>query len=163
MPAKPSSPIAPEIGHLLALTETVADDRSGVLAVLARIADPRKRRGVRHRLGAVVGLAVCAVLAGARSFVVIAEWAADAGEATRAELGVTGAVACESIFRRTLQALDALDVAVGAWAQARTSPAAGTRRRVAVDGKTLRGSAAGGEPGRHLLAALDHTHGVVLG
>jgi predicted transposase YbfD/YdcC len=165
MPAEPSSPIAPEIGHLLALTETVADDRSGVLAVLARIADPRKRRGVRHRLGAVVGLAVCAVLAGARSFVAIAEWAADADEATRAELGVTGAVACESTFRRTLQALDAdaLDDAVGAWAQARTSPPAGTRRRIAVDGKTLRGSAAGGEPGRHLLAALDHTHGVVLG
>src|SRR5688500_2307478 len=126
MPAEPSSPIAPEIGHLLALTETVADDRSGVLAVLARIADPRKRRGGRHRLGAVVGLAVCAVLAGARSFVAIAEWAADADEATRAELGVTGAVACESTFRRTLQALDAdaLDDAVGAWAQARTSPPA---------------------------------------
>src|SRR5665809_137050 len=50
MPAEPSSPIAPEIGHLLALTETFADDRSDVLAVLARIADPRKRRGVRHRL-----------------------------------------------------------------------------------------------------------------
>ena len=123
------------------------------------------RRGVRHRLGAVVGLAVCAVLVGARSFVAIAEWAADADQATLAELGVSGVVACESTFRRTLQALDAdaLDDAVGAWAQARTSPAAGTRRRVAVDGKTLRGSGAAGEPGRHLLAALDHTHGVVLG
>ena len=31
-------------------------------------------------------MAVCAVLAGARSFVAIAEWAADADEATRAEL-----------------------------------------------------------------------------
>ena len=49
------------------------------------------------------------------------------------------------------------------WAQQRTAPAAGTRRVVAVDGKTLRGSAAAGEPGRHLLAALDHAHGVVLG
>jgi Transposase DDE domain len=34
---------------------------------------------------------------------------------------------------------------------------------IAVDGKTLRGSAAGGGEGRHLLAALDHAHGVVLG
>jgi hypothetical protein len=68
--------------------------RSGVWAVLARVADPRKPRGVRHRLSAVVGLAVCAVcavLAGARSYVAIAEWAADADEATLAELGVSGA------------------------------------------------------------------------
>ena len=35
---------------------------------------------------------------------------------------------------------------------------------VAVDGKTLRGSAVAGQPGRHLLlAALDHSRGVVLG
>jgi predicted transposase YbfD/YdcC len=32
-----------------------------------------------------------------------------------------------------------------------------------VDGRTLRGSACGAVQGRHLLAALDHTHGVVLG
>jgi len=34
---------------------------------------------------------------------------------------------------------------------------------IAVDGKTLRGSGVAGGPGRHLLAALDHAHGVVLG
>jgi predicted transposase YbfD/YdcC len=32
-----------------------------------------------------------------------------------------------------------------------------------VDGKALRGSGTAGGPGRHLLAALDHDHGVVLG
>ncbi len=35
-------------------------------------------------------------------------------------------------------------------------------RVIAVDGKTLRGSGHGGD-GRHLLAAFDHAHGVVLG
>ena len=34
---------------------------------------------------------------------------------------------------------------------------------IAVDGKTLRGSGHGGQDSRHLLAALDHAHGVVLG
>ena len=34
---------------------------------------------------------------------------------------------------------------------------------IAVDGKTLRGSGHGGEDSRHLLAAFDHAHGVVLG
>lgn len=165
MPAEQSSPVDPTIGHLLALTETFADDRAGLLSVLAQIPDPRKPRGVRHRLAAVLGLAVCAVIAGARSYVAIGEWAADADEATLTELGAGGVVACETTFRRLLQNLDAdtLDDAFGAWAAERTSPAQGQRRRVAIDGKTLRGSATGGEPGRHLLAALDHTHGVVLG
>ena len=74
-------------------------------------------------------------------------------------------VPCESTFRRTLQNLDAdaLDEAVGGWAQQRTAPAPGTPRVVAVDGKTLRGSGVAGEPGQHLLAALDHACGVVLG
>ena len=33
---------------------------------------------------------------------------------------------------------------------------------IAVDGKTLRGSGHGSDGSRHLLAALDHAHGVVL-
>src|SRR6202035_269640 len=129
------------------------------------VPDPRARRGVRHRLAVILGLALCAVLAGARSFTAIAEWAADADQATRDALGVTGVVPCESTFRRTLQAMDAdaLDEAAGGWAQRRTAPAAGTRRAVAVDGKTLRGSGVADGPGRHLLAALDHGYGVVLG
>jgi predicted transposase YbfD/YdcC len=165
MPAATSSPIDPAIGHLLALAESFAGDRAGLLSVLARIPDPRKPRGVRHRLAALLGVAVCAVLAGARSYVAIAEWAADADAATLVGIGAGDVVACESTFRRALQRLDAdaLDGAVGAWAQARTCPAPGLRRRVAVDGKALRGSATDGEPGRHLLAAVDHAHGVVLG
>ncbi len=165
MPAAQSSPIDPAIGHLLALRETFDDDRARLLSLLGQVPDPRRRRGVRHRLTAVLGLAVCAVMAGARSYVAIAEWAADADPATLADLGGGPVAACESTFRRTLQRLDAdaLDDAVGAWAQKRIGAGAGSRRRVAVDGKTLRGSAVAGEPGRHLLAALDHVHGVVLG
>ena len=34
---------------------------------------------------------------------------------------------------------------------------------IAVDGKTLRESGTADDPGRHLLAALDHAHSVVLG
>src|SRR5580704_3261601 len=140
-------------------------ERARLLAVLAAVPDPRARRGVRHQLAVILSLALCAVLAGARSFTAIAEWAADADQATRDALGVTGVVPCESTFRRTLQNLDAdaLDDAAGAWAQQRTAAAAGARRMVAVDGKTLRGSGLAGGPGRHLLAALDHARGVVLG
>jgi hypothetical protein len=120
---------------------------------------------VRHRLAVILAVAICAVLAGARSFTAIAEWAAGIGEATRAGPGITGVVPPESTIRRTLQRLDAgaLDDLAGAWAQQRTAPSAGRRRVIAVDGKTLRGSASGTGPGRHLLAALDQSRGVVLG
>src|SRR5450759_1664649 len=76
----------------------------------------------------------------------IAEWAADADDTTLAVLGAGAVVPCESTIRRTLQTLDAdaLDDAFGGWAQARTKPSPAVRRRVAVDGKTLRGFGPGG-------------------
>jgi predicted transposase YbfD/YdcC len=165
MPASPSSLIDPVIGHLVELAGDAAEEQRGLLGVLARVADPRHPRGVRHRLAGIVGLALCAVLAGARSFTAIAEWAADADGQTLRMLGVTGRVPSESTFRRTLQRLDAgaFDELAGGWAAQRTTPGPGSRRVIAVDGKTLRGPASGGEPGDHLLAALDHVHGAVLG
>ena len=45
--------------------------------VLEKLADPRKARGIRHRLAILLTVTVCAVAAGARSFVAVAEWAAD--------------------------------------------------------------------------------------
>ena len=155
----------PTIGQLITAAQAVVGDRARLLPVLAAVPDPRARRGVRHRLAAILGLAVCALLAGTRSFTAIAEWAADADQGTRDALGITGVVPCESTFRRALQHLDAdaLDNAAGAWAQQRTAPSPGARRMSAVDGKTLRGSGTAGAPARHLLAALDHGHGVVLG
>lgn len=108
---------------------------------------------------------MCAVLAGARSFTAIAEWAADADQGTWDALGVAGVVPCESTFRRTLQNLnaDALHDAAGAPGPAAHASGPGARRAIAVDGKTLHGSGAGDGPGRHLLAAQDHARGVVLG
>jgi predicted transposase YbfD/YdcC len=58
---------------------------------------------------------------------------------------------------------DAFDERAGGWAAQRTTPGPGGRRVIAVDGKSSRGSASGGEPGDHLLAALDHAYGAVLG
>ena len=95
MPAPSSSRIDPAISHLTEVIGDAGDDASGLLAMLGRVADPRHRRGVRHRLAVILGLAVCAVLAGARSFTAIAEWAADADAPTLARLGVTGVVTSE--------------------------------------------------------------------
>jgi predicted transposase YbfD/YdcC len=137
---------------------------AALLAALQRVPDPRKRRGLRHGLPVILSIAVCAVIAGARSFVAIAEWAAQASPAAVAKLGVTGEVPSESTIRRTINKIDAngLDVVVGAWAAFRATTSE-KFRVIAVDGKSLRGSATAGGRCRHLLSALTHTGGMVLG
>src|SRR5664279_1849216 len=84
--------------------------------------------------------------------------------AALAKLGITAEVPCESTFRRTINQIDAngLDLILGAWAALRAVNPKGIRV-IAVDGKSLRGSATAGGRCRHLLAAFTHTNGMVLG
>jgi hypothetical protein len=166
---------------------------SSLAAVLAAVPDARRRRGRRHGLTGVLTIAACACLTGARSYVAIGEWAAAQGAAVLERLGQFSddtALPCESTLRRCLQAIDpaALNAAVTGWAigqlTAQQALAAGAtvhpmptdpgRRVIAIDGKTLRGSAPRSTPeqiaaarsggGRtHLVAGYDHASGVTLG
>ncbi len=155
----------------------VGDDRvpGDLLAALAAVPDPRARRGVRHCLVAVLGVAVCAVLAGARTYVGIAEWAHDLPVGVRVRLGVRRVAPSESTIRRTLQDVDAevLDGIVSAWLAARSAaatqaPGAVGRAAlavgvIAVDGKSARGARGPTGPAVHLLAAFGQASGTVLG
>ena len=78
MPALLSSSIPAVLDRVagLELPDPVASAPE-LAVVLSTLTDPRKRRGVRHGLVTLLSVAVCAVAAGARSFVAIAEWAAD--------------------------------------------------------------------------------------
>jgi hypothetical protein len=136
-------------------------------SALLTITDPRQRRGVRHGLVALLSVAVCAVATGARSFVAIAEWAADLPTEVATTLGTGPACPSESAIRRFVQRLDAdrFDQAIGARLQqhcTRIAPS-GRRRVLAVDGKTLRGSRTSDGRARHLLAIIDHDTAMVLG
>lgn len=165
MPALSSSPIPAVVVQLAAAADVGRVAGAGVVAALAKVPDPRARRGVRHQIRVILVLAACAVLAGCRSFTAIGEWIANASDQVLAALEVGGRRPCESTIRRTLQRLDGdeLDNAIGRWAAARTEPPAGRRRVVALDGKTVRGSASDTAEARHLLAAIDHRSAVVLG
>jgi hypothetical protein len=170
------------------LTEPVVAVGEGLLEVLAEVPDPRDRRGRRHSLVSLLAIAIAAVQAGARSWTAIGEIASDLTAQQLVRLGVwpspyTGRYSApdEATIRRALQRLDPapLERLVGGWFQAKTGqgPAAATDggspaptpsperpprpSAVAVDGKTLRGSAGQGRP-VHLLGALDHDAGTVL-
>ena len=81
----PSSPIAVLLPHApVTSTEPAAvpaavtvAEQPGLLAALAAIPDPRDPRGVRYPLTSMLGVAVCAVLAGAVTFAAIADWVRD--------------------------------------------------------------------------------------
>ncbi len=87
MPACSSSPIAAAAQRLAPPAVLAPDQCRDLLGYLAQITDPRHRRGRRHPLVGVLGVAVCAVLAGARSLAAIGEWANDAPGQDLAALG----------------------------------------------------------------------------
>jgi predicted transposase YbfD/YdcC len=135
-----------------------------LLALLAQVPDPRKRRGRRHPLAGLLAVGVAAVIAGSRSFAAIGQWAADAGPDVLAVLGAARGPAEESTFRRAfaLVSPDVLDRVLGAWLWTRAARAGG-RLVIAIDGKTVRGAKNKDGKAPHLVAALAHGIGAVLG
>jgi len=167
MPASSSSPTAvlvddsdPELGEL----GQVPAAPPGLWQCLQKVTDPRKRRGVRHPITGVLAVALAATLAGAQSFLGIAEWAADAGPGELTAFGLSGVVPCESTIRRCLQRLDpsSLDALIGGWMWWQSKVYDG-RRVIALDGKSLRGARDGAGNLTHLLSALCQQSGTVLG
>jgi predicted transposase YbfD/YdcC len=147
----PSSPIPAARCHYL-------------LDLLAQVPDPRKRRGRRHPLAGLLAVGIAAVIAGSRSFAAIGQWAADAGPEALAALGAARGPAEESTFRRAFALVsgDVLDRVLGAWLWTRAVRAGG-RLVIAIDGKTVRGARSKTGKAPHLVAALAHGIGAVLG
>jgi hypothetical protein len=134
-----------------------------LLDVLAEIPDPRCRRGIRHPLSAVLGLAVLAMLTGCKSYQAIAQFGRDKGFALAQALGFrrgkTPTKATYSILFRRLDVI-AFEAALARWIASRLSDE--QSRVLALDGKTLRGSRDGEVPGQHLVAAYAVEAGAVL-
>ncbi|MBV8890888.1 MAG: transposase family protein, partial [Acidobacteria bacterium] len=142
-----------------------------LLELLGLVPDPRKRRGVRHSLVAVLAIAAAAVLAGSRSVQAIGEWAAEAPQVVLAALRarhhtLTGRFRAPHIdtFRRVLRLVDAdaVDRAIGVFLAERaglgaaesppddTDPSTphgqpGTQRRPAQDTTATRGLSVDGK------------------
>lgn len=131
--------------------------------VFTTLADPRKPRGSRHPLPALLNLTAVALLSGMRSLEAIAQFGRDHGLAFRLLLGFTRldspSKGCLSYLFRRLDIV-AYEQALTRWVLARC-PQLG--EAIALDGKTLRGSASRGVPGVHLLAAYAPQVTAVLG
>jgi hypothetical protein len=134
---------------------------------LRAVPDPRKRRGQRHPLAAILALACAAMLCGADSLLAIAQWGRDQGAPMATRLGFTRErTPCVATFHRVFRRLDvaAFEQVVGQWAEQVCVALAvpGALHGVAIDGKKLRGSGTAAVPAVHLLSAFSQQVGVVL-
>lgn len=161
-------PEAPLWGGKMVNVKLAQPKAEELLKVLLRVPDCRMRRGIRHDQTALLGLAICAVLGGARSFVAIAEWAHRCSQNQLRRLGFRRnarsgryQAPSEPTIRRILQGIDAeqVDRVVSEWLW---SLCPSPPEAVALDGKTLRGARRGEGHQVHLLSAILHGEGVVV-
>jgi len=127
--------------------------------------DPRVERTRKHPLINVVFMAVCGILSGADSIAGIHEFALDRRPWFARYLDLTNGVPSEDTFGRVLARLDpgAFEKCLLSWVQAVQE--ATENRMVAIDGKTLRGSA-DRERGRaaiHMVSAWATANKLSLG
>ena len=139
-----------------------------LIEALAQVEDPRKARGKRHPLAAILALSVAATLCGAQGYGAIAEWGRDHGAELARALGFTRAkTPCAGTLHYLFTRLDrqALERVLSVWAEAVLAtfpPPKRSREALAIDGKTLRGMHGEEIPGVHLVAAYAHQTRVVL-
>jgi hypothetical protein len=145
------------VSHASATAVTSADEQPGgkvpgLLEVLARVPDPRRRRGRRYLLAFVLAVAVACVLAGAKNFREIGDQAADLPQEVLARLGGKPHPLLRQIMtpsekrvRTLIQAIGAeeLDELIGGWLRALADAGRldGLLTAIAIDGKWLRGDA----------------------
>ena len=132
-----------------------------LVEALQQVPDPRKARGKRHPLGAILTQAVAAMLSGARSVDAIAQWGRAQAPGVVRTLGYTREkTPAGSTFHEVFKALDveAFERVLSQWAQQHLGPG----EVIAIDGKALRGMHGEELPGVRLVAAYAHRAGRVL-
>jgi hypothetical protein len=134
---------------------------------LLSIPDSRMPRGIRHHRLAILSVAVCAIVCGARSFDAVAQWGKACTQKMLKRLGCRRSkkthlyeAPSEPAIRRFLQSLDgnAVDRAISSWLES----IMGAGSAIAVDGKTLKGARTSDGRQMHLLAAFLHQEATVV-
>src|SRR3984957_1589160 len=93
-----------------------------LLEALAQVPDPRRPKGRRHPLSAILSLAVLAMLTGCKSYEAIAQFGRDKGFALAHALGFKrGKTPCKSTFSILFRVLDSVlfEAVLSRWIAAR--------------------------------------------
>jgi predicted transposase YbfD/YdcC len=138
-----------------------------LIDVLVQIPDPRKARGKRHPLQAMLALSCVALLCGYQSLLAISEWSHNYGLTYLPRLGFTRRrPPGQATWYRVLSKIDwqALEEKLADWVERVLAvlDSGNEWEGVALDGKTLRGSKKQGAADTHLLSALSHRLAITL-
>jgi len=134
----------------------------GLLDTIKTIGDGRRRQGKRHTQTSILSIAACAMLSGARSYRAIWQYGQTLTERQLRELkSRSGKAPSLSTFERVLQKVDAneFDEKINGWL---LKVAGGAMKKIAIDGKSLRGSRDGEQKHVHLLSALMHDEKITV-
>jgi len=137
-----------------------------LVAHFEQLEDPRRTRGIRHRLVDIVTISVLAVLCGADTYPLIHTFAISRHDWLKGFLALPNGIPSQDTFERIFQLLDpeAWQRLFQDWVDTlplETLPE-GEREVVAIDGKTSRHSAVGGAAPLHTVSVYSVQHGLVL-
>ena len=138
-----------------------------LLDMLAKVPDPRKKKGCRHPLKAMLGVLVVGLLCGHKGYTCIAIWLRRQPAVAKALGFRRRETPCGSTFHNLLKTLDVvtLEQTLTKWVMATYQKHPFTQTRltgVAIDGKSLRGTHPEKTRRLHLLAAVSHELGIPL-
>jgi predicted transposase YbfD/YdcC len=134
------------------------------LKYFSELRDPRVERTREHLLGEILLLTIAAVLSGASSWNEIEGYAHAKREWLQSFLTLPGGIPSHDTFNRVFALLDPaeLEKSFLSWVRSIAQLTAG--EVVAIDGKSLRGSGAGGKKAIvHMVSAWANTNNLVLG
>ena len=135
--------------------------------MLAEVPDPRKKKGLRHPLAAMLGVLVVGQLCNQKGYTCIATWLRRQPAVAKALGFKHKKTPCGSTFHNLLKAIDVVKVEqnLTKWVMATSQryPIFESRlTAVAIDGKSLRGTDTQESRRLHLLAAVSHELGIPL-
>ena len=140
------------------------EKKSVFFACFEQLEDPRMNRRKQHLLMDIVGITVCAVIAGADGWVGVASFGKAKEAWLRTFLELPNGIPSHDTFGRVFSLIDpqAFEECFRAWVQAVQDRVAGI---VAVDGKTVRRShdRSKGKKAIHIVSAWTTENGVALG
>jgi len=127
------------------------------------ITDPRQQAKVMYPLDELLLLSLCGVVSGCESFVDIALYGEEKLEFLREPAPFANGIPSHDTLSTVFRALDPQEfsVAFSRWAAGLAGRVEGAI--VAIDGKTARGSATGGETPLHMISAWCGDRRIVLG
>jgi len=133
-----------------------------VLLSFADLPDPRVDRTKLHPLRSIVGIALCAVVCGADSWVEVAEFGALRQEWLASWLDLPAGIPTHDTFGRVFAALDpaAFEACFAQWVETLARATGG--QVVAIDGKVSRGSQQAGRGALDLVSAWASVNRLVL-